>query len=194
MPDEAIDSVRIQKPLDRKLKYKNDRGENGKSPKIHAIDIELANHGMLLHVTRAAALGPDCAPAGPLLFASADVAAHPGRASAASRQPQPHKRGSLRRRLLFRRAQYRSFVINRREAAAAGRAPRSGRAKRPRQTAGPRACCARSDMPDAMDCVSMMLTPSRRSSSPPTNRFWLCAFRSQQSATGSSNKDRKICA
>ncbi|MGO9328404.1 MAG: hypothetical protein ACLQJ0_09830 [Steroidobacteraceae bacterium] len=61
MPDEAIDSVRIQKPLDRKLKYKNDRGENGKSPKIHAMDIELANHGMLLHVTRAAALGPDCA-------------------------------------------------------------------------------------------------------------------------------------
>ncbi len=54
--------MRIQKPLDRKLKYKSDRGENRKSRKIHAIDIELANHGMLLHMTLAAALVPDCAP------------------------------------------------------------------------------------------------------------------------------------
>jgi hypothetical protein len=48
MPDETIDAGSIQEPLDHKLKHKSDCGKDCKG---YAIDIELANHGMLHHVT-----------------------------------------------------------------------------------------------------------------------------------------------
>ena len=44
MPDQAIETTGIQEPLDQDLKQKSDRGKDRESRKVHAIDIELANH------------------------------------------------------------------------------------------------------------------------------------------------------
>ena len=64
MPDETIDAAGIQEPLDHKLEHKSNCGKNRKSRKIHAIDIELANHRMLHHLTLTASTGVTCGAAG----------------------------------------------------------------------------------------------------------------------------------
>jgi len=47
MPDQTIETAGIQEPLDHDLKQKGDRGKDRESRKVHAIDIELANHDTL---------------------------------------------------------------------------------------------------------------------------------------------------
>ena len=48
MPDETINAGGSQEPLHPKLKHKCDCGKDRKSRKVHPVDIELANHGLLI--------------------------------------------------------------------------------------------------------------------------------------------------
>src|SRR5215475_12080263 len=58
VPDQSIEADGGQEPVDRKLEQERDSGEDRERRKVHAIDIELANHDTL--PTPAASPGPAC--------------------------------------------------------------------------------------------------------------------------------------
>src|SRR5262249_25958279 len=86
MPDQTIETIGIQEPLDHDLKQKGDCRKDSESRKVHAVDIEFANHdsapimqGWRLRSVRVALHQP-------ALVASADTAVHQDRESAGGQQ------------------------------------------------------------------------------------------------------------
>ena len=69
MPHEAIKAASIQHAFQQELKQKRDCGNNDEDREIHAVNVELADHGTLSHpVTLAAWFAADSAGAAAGVF------------------------------------------------------------------------------------------------------------------------------